>query len=88
MVLNNSFKAIETTGVTSDITDEQILSNVSNTQKDVPTNLGGWKKDAKSKAIEENAKCWEELISKFSHCMKKKLSKQRRQVQAMLLMEH
>jgi hypothetical protein len=41
MVLNNSFKAIETTGVTSDITDEQILSNVSNTQKDVPTNLGG-----------------------------------------------
>jgi hypothetical protein len=31
----------ETAGVTSDITDEQMLADVSNTQQDAPTNPGG-----------------------------------------------
>ncbi len=57
MVLNNSFKAIETTGVTSDITDEQSCLMFQTLRKMFQQILVVEKKDTKSKAIEENAKC-------------------------------
>ncbi len=53
-----------TSGVTSDITDEQILTDVSNNQQDAPTNPGGRKKGTTKKAIRENAQCIEELVTK------------------------
>jgi hypothetical protein len=53
-----------TSGVTSDITDEQILADVSNNQQDAPTNPGGRKKGTTKKAIRENAQCIDELVTK------------------------
>ena len=53
-----------TSGVTSDITDEQILADVSNNQQDAPTNPGGRKKGTTKKAIRENAQHIDELVTK------------------------
>jgi hypothetical protein len=53
-----------TSGVTSDITDEQILADVSNNQQDAPTNPGGRKKGTTKKAIRENAQSIDELVTK------------------------
>ncbi len=53
-----------TSGVTSDITDEQILADVSNNQQDAPTNPGGRKKGTTKKAIRENVQRIDELVTK------------------------
>jgi hypothetical protein len=54
----------ETVGVILDITDEQILADVSNNQQDAPTFPGGRKKGTTKKSIKENAKHLEELVTR------------------------
>ncbi len=65
-IVGKSIVAIESTGVTSDITDEQILI-------DVPTNTGGRKKGSTKQAKKENARRLEELITKCAIIYDEKL---------------
>ena len=65
-IVGKSIVAVESTRVTSDITDEQILI-------DVPTNTGGRKKGSTKQAKKENAHRLEELITKCAIIYDEKL---------------